>query len=421
MRLRTWLSLVTADGLKGREALHLDESKESRSRESWGGSAHFRVCPGTDTLARSDPHAPESREELLTVLAGFLAESLEASEFGFYLLVKAVGIEKTTISTKFSSFLHQHICCQGKLVEILFDQVGNESAHHLLVLDHRIEDPDGPVKFSGIDVFTCLGTLGQMLIAEFQPQVAELPDALDHLEELDRLDAKLLFVEETSLSIEEQQCWLVVPEIIRGKNFLSVLEPFDLLPVARPAVQFLDHVTSSEQGPLEVCAAAILGHRRGVEEDDHRLHRSSLSLERIGESFALHPRQQIALTWNVGCSTSVPTAAATGRTRTPGNPGDGWADPSALSSEGGAREEQGSDQSPGHNEAVEFVHDDLPGDSVSPPHHKWRVVPLRGFLTKRRSPARVSRDFILSELTNQTSFHVYSPKTSINFEHIVID
>ena len=273
------------------------------------------------------------------MLARLLAEGLESQELLFDLLVQTVGVEQSAVLTE-ACGLVQHPACGGReFDEILFDQLDNETAHHFLVLDNRIEYPDRAVKFARIDVFPGLGTLGKMLITEFQAQIAQLSGALNHLEELRGLNAKLLLVKESSLSIQEQQCWLIISEIV-GREDFAILDSLDQLSVTGPAAQFLDHITSSEKSTLEVSTATILGHFRGVEKDQYRFHRSTFSVESVDESLPFHPRQKIAFTGHIRCGSRMPSSSTTGTSGTPGNPGDGGANSSALSLECGTREEQ---------------------------------------------------------------------------------
>ena len=271
------------------------------------------------------------------MLACLLAEGLQSQELLLDLLIETIGVEQSTSLTEIRSLLQKPACRGREFIEILLDQVDDEATHHLLILDHRVEYPDRSVKIARIDVLTCLGSLGKMLIAEFETQVAQFPGAPNHLEELCWFDAELLFVEQAAFSIKEKECRLIVSEIVRRED-LTVLDCLDLLLVARPTTQFLDHATSAEKSTLEVRTAAILGHGRGVEKDQHGLHRSALPVERVAESLTLHPWQEITFAGDIGCCSGMPSAAATGTSGTPGYPGDGRTNSSALSPKSRTRE-----------------------------------------------------------------------------------
>ena len=266
------------------------------------------------------------------MLARLLAQLFQLCKLLLDLLVETVGVEQAIVLLQ-SGRPYQHLAGSAlDLLQVLLDQHRDVATHHLAVLHHRIENPDRLAESSRLDVIARLLALGQMGIAQPVTQVTELLGALDHLDELGRIDAQLLLVEQSTLGIEEQQSRLVITQVVCGEHrLLFILEGLDGLLVAGPPLELLDRITVAEEHPLEVGATAVLRHLRGVQEHHHRLHRAALAVHRVVKSLALHPWQEGALTWKVGRGTGVSaTASTTGRSGTPGNPGDCRANTSAL-------------------------------------------------------------------------------------------
>ena len=138
------------------------------------------------------------------MLARLLAEVFQLRKLLLDLLVEAIGIEQAAILMEGGGLDQQGGGFLFDLPHILGDQFHDVAAHHLLVLDHRIEHPDGSAIATRFDVSACACALRHVRIAQSQAQVAQLLAALEHLDKLGRIHAQLLLVQQASLAIEEE-------------------------------------------------------------------------------------------------------------------------------------------------------------------------------------------------------------------------